>query len=185
MKGFDMIKKIITGIFATTGVAVFCWGIGISTMAIYYLVTNNIHYGEAAGIGLPYGIVMSGIGLVPIILAVLVYRGVFRQRQILILLMSIFLIGFIWGLENRVLMLDENNKTCTTYSAVMFYGLPLGGEVGMYEKSPSSEKTPRKLIEKYDKGFSRLRSVVPYKFKIAVVILLAGSIMILINRRRS
>ena len=177
-----MIRKIIGSIFVIAGSCVVCWGIWVLSMSLYYLATNNSRYGDAAGIGLPYGIIVCAIGIVPIVIGILFLKKLLSQKQMFIILASLFVIVALSGLNRKVLVLEENAKICKTYAAATFYGYPIGGQIGTYEKVVTNNAS-RKLISKSEKGLSTLRFIVPYKGLIIVCVILLGTILVFQMRK--
>jgi len=178
-----MIRKIIGSIFVVAGSCVVCWGAWVLSMSLYYLITNNSRYGDAAGIGLPYGIIICAIGIVPIVVGILFLKKLLLQKQMFAILILLLVITALSGLNQKVLILEENDKICKAYAAAMFYGHPIGGQIGTYKKS-LTPSTPRKLIKRSEKGLSGLRFVVSYKYPIIACVVLIGFILLFQMREK-
>ena len=189
-----MIRKIIGCVITIIGFLTFGWGLWVFGASIYYGLAKTPGMGAAAGLGFYYGLAFIGIGLIPFIIGILIIKDpqlffggmILSKKHILIIWATIILTAIFFGLDSKVYVMKEDDKTCQTYQAATIYGYPIGGQIGTYEKlSPSDDYTPRRLLTKSEKGLSGVRLIAPYKYILVITTLVIGFFAFMIAKDRN
>jgi len=182
-----MIKKIAGSILGVAGFIICGWGLYLFGMSIYYLATKNQAMGPGAGIGYFYGIaaIIIGLALLAVGGMVLFSKGKFTKNQNIIISIAFILTIMFMGLDTKVFVLKEDDRTCQTYDAATFYGRPIGGQIATYEKqSPNDKYAPRRMISKSREGIAELRFFGHYKYFVVIATILLGFVLFAIDRRK-
>lgn len=189
-----MIKKIIGIVIAVIGFLISCWGLWVFAMSIYYNAAKTPHMGSAAYLGFYYGLAVIVIGAIPLVVGFLLVKDPkaflggmeLSRRHIVVIWVTVILASLFFGLNSKVYIMKEDDKTCQTYQAATIYGHPIGGQIGTYEKiSPSDKYAPRRLLTKSEKGLSGIRFIAPYKNALSIATLLIGFFVFIMMKSKS
>ncbi len=183
-----MIKKIAGSILGVAGFIICGWGLYLFGMSVYYLATKNQQMGPGAGIGYFYGIaaIIIGLALLATGGVILFSKEKFTKNQNIIISTVFILVVMFIGLDTKVLVLKEDDRTCQTYNATTFYGRPIGGQIAIYEKqSPNDKYAPRRMLSKSREGIAELRFVGPYKLLFIISTIFLGFALFAIDRRKT
>lgn len=182
-----MIKKNVGSILALVGFVICGWGVYIFSMSIYYLVTKNQEMGPGAGIGYFYGMAAIILGLVLLSVGgiILFSKEKFTKNQSIIISIAFILTVILMGLDKKVFILKEDDRTCQTYDAATLYGRPIGGQIATYEKKfPNDKYAPRQMISKSREGMAEFKFVGQYKQLFIIATLLLGFVLFIIDKRK-